>query len=123
MNGDIAVRSMSASISARAERIMPLTNSRVIGSTCVVIASAPQQVDVQIAVEVDYGLVAGKNHGGSVQLLDNGWSGHHVRGLQRGARIHRRIAKALTREIDRACLRRGRRCASDWRGSDAGEGE
>src|SRR5499426_2426256 len=103
MNGDIAVRSMSASISARAERIMPLINSRVIGSTYVVIASAPQQVDEQIAVEVDYGPVAGKNHGGSVQLLDNGWSAHHVCGLQRGTRIHRRIAKALTREIDRAC--------------------
>ena len=81
MNGDIAVRSMSASISARAERIMPLINSKVIGSTCVVIASAPQQVNEQIAVDVNHGLLAGKDHSGGVQLLDNGWSRHHVRRL------------------------------------------
>src|SRR5712691_7728968 len=109
MNGDMAVRSISASISARAERIMPLINSRVIGSTCVVIAVAPQQVNEQIAVEVNHGLLAGKDHGGSVQLLDNGWPGQHVRCLQRGTRIYRRRAKTLTREIDWACLYRGRR--------------
>src|SRR5262249_25296038 len=81
INGEIAVRSMRASLSARAECIMPLINSNVIGSTCVVIASAPQQVDEQIAVDINHRLLAGKDHGGGVQLLDNGWSAHHVRCL------------------------------------------
>src|SRR5712691_6680292 len=123
MNGDIAVRSMSASISARAERIMPLMSSKVIGSTGVVIASAPRQVDEQITVDVDYGLLTGKEHSRGVQLLHNGWPGHHMGGLERVARIHGRVDKALTGEIHWARLHRGRCRARDCCSGDAGQGE
>src|SRR5215204_5856973 len=86
MNGLIAVRSMMASISTRADCSAPLMSSSVMASRLRMRITSRQRDD-QIAVAVDLCRLVGKDQGGRIQLVDDGRATKGVTGEQRLASV------------------------------------
>src|SRR5215208_7803958 len=82
MNGLIAVRSMTASISTRADCSAPLMSSSVIASRLRIAVTSSQHND-QVAVAVDLCRLVGKDEAGRIQLVDDGRATKGVTGEQR----------------------------------------
>src|SRR5262245_14763056 len=78
MNGDIAVRSMTASICVWAARSAPRMIARVTGSGARAVSSRPPPcADQEIAGAIDGGALPGRHHGRRVELLDDRRTRHH----------------------------------------------
>src|SRR5262249_19235154 len=101
MNGLIAVRSITASISARADWIAPLISSSVTVSRLGRSLMSVRRHD-QVAVAVDLGGVVEKLECGGAELIVNGGPAQSLAGQQRLAPVHRDIRAARTVEAHAA---------------------
>src|SRR4051794_26616611 len=102
MNGDIAVRSMSASISLRAERTAPFTSSTVTGSISDMAGVSSPERDDQIAGAVDPGALAGEDDRRRVELIDDRRPIDAMPGVERVASVDRRRDPSFFAEVHAA---------------------
>src|SRR5262249_15536042 len=109
MNGLMAVRSISASISARADWIAPLISSRVTASRLGMALMSVQRNN-QVAVAIDLAALPGKDKRRRVELIDDRRSAQAMAGEQGFAPIHGHVTMPRPIEAHAAMLiRSGRR--------------